>query len=152
MPVLISSHLFCSSWKCRLFRIVLVESCVCVVLYCRIFRTLGLRCLPGRGRGSLRMRTTERQGRDERVAGRHMTHFLFRSKVVYLVLLVALVFGGLAQRALASGVAPNGPGAASNWTPSNNTLLGTAANTSSDVWFTGYNGIIGEVFYPTADT
>jgi glucoamylase len=50
------------------------------------------------------------------------------------------------------GTAPNGPGAASIWTPSNNTILGTAANTTSDVWFTGYNGIIGEVYYPTADT
>lgn len=52
----------------------------------------------------------------------------------------------------AGGTAPNGPGAASNWTPSNNTILGTAANSTSDVWFTGYNGIIGEVYYPTADT
>lgn len=54
----------------------------------------------------------------------------------------------------ASGTAPNGPGASSIWTPSNNSILGTAATTgtSSDVWFTGYNGIIGEVFYPTADT
>src|SRR5579875_788086 len=50
------------------------------------------------------------------------------------------------------GTAPGGPGAASIWTPSNNTILGTAASTTSDVWFTGYNGIIGEVFYPTADT
>ncbi|HEU5226437.1 MAG TPA: hypothetical protein VFU49_01415, partial [Ktedonobacteraceae bacterium] len=54
--------------------------------------------------------------------------------------------------AYASGTAPNGPGASSNWTPSNNTILGTAANNTSQVWFTGYNGIIGEVFYPTADT
>jgi glucoamylase len=51
-----------------------------------------------------------------------------------------------------TGPAPNGPGVPSNWTPSNNTILGTAANTTSDVWFTGYNGIIGEVFFPTADT
>lgn len=54
----------------------------------------------------------------------------------------------------ASGTATNGPGASSNWTPSNNTILGTAATsgTTSDLWFTGYNGIIGEVYYPTADT
>ena len=52
----------------------------------------------------------------------------------------------------AGGTAPNGPGASSVWTPSNNTILGTAANTTSDVWFTGYNGIVGEVYYPTADT
>ncbi len=52
----------------------------------------------------------------------------------------------------ASGTAPDGPGSSSIWTPSNNTVLGTAANTTSDVWFTGYNGIVGEVFYPTDDT
>lgn len=70
-----------------------------------------------------------------------------------LVLLLLLVLTGITQRVYASGEsAPNGPGTASNWTPSNNTILGTAAATASDVWFTGYNGIIGEVFYPTADT
>jgi glucoamylase len=57
----------------------------------------------------------------------------------------------VAQHVFASGTAPNGPGASSNWTPSNDTILGTAANTTSDVWFTGYSGILGEVFYPTAD-
>lgn len=69
--------------------------------------------------------------------------------------LVALSLFGPAsgQVALAAGgSAPNGPGASSVWTPSNNTILGTAANATSDVWFTGYNGIIGEVYYPTADT
>jgi hypothetical protein len=70
-----------------------------------------------------------------------------------LSLLILLTLTGIRQWVYASGAsAPKGPGAASNWTPSNNTLLGTAANTTSDVWFTGYNGIIGEVFYPTADT
>jgi glucoamylase len=101
------------------------------------------------------MRTTNRVDRQESrecVAVRHTTHIFRRSKGMYLLLFVVLVFGGFAQRAFASGVAPNGPGASSNWTPSNNTILGTAANTSGDVWFSGYNGIIGEVFYPTADT
>ena len=67
-----------------------------------------------------------------------------------LVLVVCSLFW--AQVALAGGVAPNGPGSSSIWTPSNNTILGTAANTTSQVWFTGYNGVIGEVFFPTADT
>ncbi len=68
--------------------------------------------------------------------------------VVALVSLLAPTLVG------ASGTAPNGPGSSSNWTPSNNTILGTAATsgTTSNVWFTGYNGIIGEVYYPTADT
>lgn len=71
-----------------------------------------------------------------------------------LLLVMTIVLLLAPTLAYASGTAPNGPGASSNWTPSNNTILGTAATTgaTSDVWFTGYNGIIGEVFYPTADT
>ncbi len=71
---------------------------------------------------------------------------------IRFVMLAVLFFTFSAEQAFASGAAPNGPGLASNWTPSNNTIIGTAANTASNVWFTGYNGIIGEVFYPTADT
>lgn len=70
-----------------------------------------------------------------------------------LLFVGVLLFSIMMGSALAAGgAAPNGPGAPSNWTPSNETLLGTAANTTSDVWFTGYNGIIGEVYFPTADT
>ncbi len=79
----------------------------------------------------------------------------FRVPPVIGVLIVLALAALLAPTlAYASGTAPNGPGASSIWTPSNNTILGTAATsgTTSDVWFTGYNGIIGEVFYPTADT
>lgn len=68
-----------------------------------------------------------------------------------VVLVVLAIFEPAVARA-SGGSAPNGPGASSNWTPSNNTILGTAANATSDVWFTGYNGIVGEVFFPTADT
>ena len=71
------------------------------------------------------------------------------SIVLLLTLVLSFAFPRLAS---ASGTAPNGPGASSTWTPSNDTIIGTAANTSSDVWFTGYNGIVGEVYYPTADT
>src|SRR5215471_11878934 len=50
------------------------------------------------------------------------------------------------------GTAPNNDRwTTSSWSPSDNTILGTAQNTTSDVWFTGNNGTIGEVFYPTAD-
>ena len=83
---------------------------------------------------------------------RRTTHFSRLSWLVCASLVVLLLFSGIAQRVYASGTAPNGPGASSVWTPSNDSILGTAANTTSDVWFTGYNGIVGEVFYPTADT
>ena len=43
------------------------------------------------------------------------------------------------------------PGACPIWSPSTLTFLGTAQNTTSQVWFTGFNGIIGEVFYPSVD-
>ena len=77
----------------------------------------------------------------------------FRLRQSLPATLIALLLVVLLTRAAsAGGTAGGGPGAASNWTPSNTTILGTAANTTSDVWFTGYNGIIGEVFYPTADT
>ncbi len=55
------------------------------------------------------------------------------------------------QLVYASGTAPSGPGSSSNWAPSTNTIVGTAANTTSDVWFTGYNGVLTEMYYPTAD-
>ncbi len=53
---------------------------------------------------------------------------------------------------LITGAAPDGDWTSSSWAPSNNTILGTAANTTSNVWFTGYNGIVSTVFYPSADT
>ena len=71
---------------------------------------------------------------------------------VSLLLGLLLVLVATAPFAYASGSAPNAPGSSSVWTPSNNTILGTAANTSSNIWFNGYNGVVGEVFYPTADT
>jgi glucoamylase len=32
------------------------------------------------------------------------------------------------------------------WSPSTHTFLGTAPNPTSKVWFTGFDGILGEVF------
>jgi glucoamylase len=43
------------------------------------------------------------------------------------------------------------PGACPTWSPSTLTFLGTASNPTSKVWFTGFNGILGEVFYPSVD-
>src|SRR5208337_183213 len=68
------------------------------------------------------------------------TYFSRSLAYAHLVLFILPILIGITQPAYASGgSAPNGPGAASNWAPSNNTILGTAANTTSDVWFTGYN-------------
>jgi glucoamylase len=44
------------------------------------------------------------------------------------------------------------PGACPTWSPSNLTFLGTAANPTSKVWFTGFDGILGQIFYPGVDT
>lgn len=74
---------------------------------------------------------------------------LFVTTLLPIIMILALLTPDLVY---ASGTAPNGPGLSSIWSPSNNTILGTAANTTSDVWFTGSSGIIQEVFYPTADT
>lgn len=50
--------------------------------------------------------------------------------------------------------APNGPGAqdAFHWSPAAKQFLGTAANNTSLVYFTGAQGILTEVFYPSPDT
>src|SRR6266571_9256292 len=77
--------------------------------------------------------------------------FLRLTQFTSVFLAVVLILVGFASTAHAvGGTAPGGPGASSVWTPSNNTIRGTAETTTSDVWFTGYNGIIGEVFFPTA--
>lgn len=43
------------------------------------------------------------------------------------------------------------PGICPTWSPSTLTFLGTASNSISKVWFTGFDGILGEVFYPSVD-
>lgn len=43
------------------------------------------------------------------------------------------------------------PGICPTWSPSTLTFLGTAQNPTSKVWFTGFDGILGEVFYPSVD-
>lgn len=80
---------------------------------------------------------------------RRMTSMAHLTGLLLVAMIISVLSPGFAY---ASGTAPGGPGLTSTWTPSNNTILGTAANTTSDIWFTGYNGIIGEVFYPTDDT
>ncbi len=86
---------------------------------------------------------------------KHRRLLLFVALPILILLVISLlVFPRFINTAphTAGGPAPRGSWTASSWAPSNNTILGTAPNTSSDVWFTGYNGIISEVFYPRADT
>jgi glucoamylase len=47
--------------------------------------------------------------------------------------------------------APGAPGDASTWAPAAKDFLGTALNDTSRVYFTGAQGIVTEVFYPTLD-
>ncbi len=54
-------------------------------------------------------------------------------------------------RATPKGEAFGHPGACPTWSASTLTFIGTAQNPTSQVWFTGLDGIIGEVFYPTPD-
>ncbi|MES2933170.1 MAG: carbohydrate-binding module family 20 domain-containing protein [Pseudomonadota bacterium] len=53
--------------------------------------------------------------------------------------------------AVAAGTASGGPGATSVWAPAQKSFLGTSASSTSRVYFTGYRGIVTEVFYPTVD-
>ena len=50
-----------------------------------------------------------------------------------------------------AGNAPNPPGYPSAWAPSAKDLLGTSASAASPVYFTGAQGMLTEVFYPSPD-
>ncbi len=49
------------------------------------------------------------------------------------------------------GVAPGGPGAQATWTTGAKTGVGTSTTTSSKVWFTLADGVLTDVYHPTAD-
>src|ERR1700682_4743516 len=51
----------------------------------------------------------------------------------------------------ASRAAADGPGNLSHFDLARKDCLGTARNTSSKVWFTVANGVLSDVYYPTAD-
>ena len=60
--------------------------------------------------------------------------------------------GAAATRpAAASGAAPDGPGATSYLDLGRKDCLGTARNTTSDVWYTVADGMLSDVYYPTTD-
>jgi glucoamylase len=78
---------------------------------------------------------------------------------IALVILIAIPIAMLIPRylrgpyipSLVKGQAPDGNWSSSTWASSNNTMLGTSASTTSNVWFTGHNGIVSTVSYPSAD-
>ncbi|MFL5707187.1 MAG: glucodextranase DOMON-like domain-containing protein [Ktedonobacteraceae bacterium] len=80
---------------------------------------------------------------------------VFPIVLVLLTLLLGTVFSiaspYLASAAALTGVAPDGPGALSHFDLSRKDCLGTARNTNSKVWFTVANGVLSDVYYPTAD-
>jgi glucoamylase len=65
--------------------------------------------------------------------------------------LSALALAALTSLANAAD-APGAPGAASAWGAAQKSMLGTSASSGSRVYFTGYRGIVSEVFYPVVDT
>ncbi|SAK88060.1 glucan 1,4-a-glucosidase [Caballeronia arationis] len=64
--------------------------------------------------------------------------------------LAALMLG--AVHAQTSGEAFGSPGATALHGPARKSLLGTALTSASQVYFTGYRGIVSEVYYPVLDT
>src|SRR6266581_3716752 len=75
--------------------------------------------------------------------------------LLLLVLLISMVFS-LGTHLLAFAASPaspasDGPGALSHFDLSRKDCLGTARNTTSKVWFTVANGVLSDVYYPTAD-
>lgn len=66
--------------------------------------------------------------------------------------LAALLIGGDTAAGGQGGEAPGWPGASPIWSPATNQFLGTAFGPDSRVVFTGHDGILGEVFFPSPDT
>ncbi len=81
------------------------------------------------------------------------------TRVPIVLLLMAFIFStvfSLASHSPSFAVSPaspasDGPGALSHFDLSRKDCLGTARNTTSKVWFTVANGVLSDVYYPTAD-
>ncbi len=79
-----------------------------------------------------------------------------KSKFSILVISFVFVFVALASMLLQPSLvladnAPCAPGVPSVWAPSAKDFLGTSVSDKSKVYFTGAEGILTEVFYPTVD-
>src|SRR3989449_11740196 len=82
----------------------------------------------------------------------------WRIAVPIALVLMAIIFSmvfSLASHVLTiaapSAAAPGGPGNLSHFDLARKDCLGTARNTTSKVWFTVANGVLSDVYYPTAD-
>ncbi len=75
--------------------------------------------------------------------------FILLALLLSMVLTIASRLSSFA--ASPAGAAPGGPGALSHFDLSRKDCLGTARNTTSKVWFTIANGVLSDVYYPTAD-
>lgn len=76
--------------------------------------------------------------------------------VVALLMCLAVASGAAAQPpgsgpGLASGSAPDGPGALSRFDLARKDCFGTAANRTSKVWYTIADGVLSDVYNPTVD-
>ena len=63
-----------------------------------------------------------------------------------------LLCGTAVSPVVIAGPAPGAPGAPSVWSNASKSMIGTSATDTSRVYFTGYRGIVSEVFYPVVDT
>src|ERR1700682_6144275 len=76
----------------------------------------------------------------------------FRTASLAVVLAVAFLPAGLSPiSGWASRAAADGPGNLSHFDLARKDCLGTARNTTSKVWYTVANGVLSDVYYPTAD-
>ena len=75
-----------------------------------------------------------------------------RTASLAIVLAMALLPAGLSPiRGWAAQAASDGPGSLAHFDLARKDCLGTARNTTSKVWFTVANGVLSDVYYPTAD-
>jgi glucoamylase len=81
-----------------------------------------------------------------------MERFLRARRVVVAVFCFVGISGRATAGSLTSGEAPRAPNQSYTWSSSRLDFLGTARSDTSHVWFTGFNGIVGQVFYPRVDT
>lgn len=75
----------------------------------------------------------------------------FGNILVAILVAIGIFISKIAFSGATTGEAFGAPGTCPNWSPSTLTFIGTAANPNSHVWFTGFNGIVSQVFYPSAD-
>ena len=70
---------------------------------------------------------------------------------VALTLIVGVAAGAAPAAAGPLSPAPDGPGSLSHFDLARKDCLGTARTTASKVWYTVADGVVSDVYYPTAD-